>query len=51
MVLKLLQDMLFNNQLITTEYKAALAIINQLETTEIDEKNAQLHTLLYPTQV
>ena len=51
MVLELLQDMLFNNHLIDAEHKAAVAIIKQLETTEIDEKNEQLHELLYPKQV
>ncbi|CAM4861255.1 unnamed protein product [Rotaria socialis] len=51
MVLELLQDMLFNNHLIAAEHKAAVAIIKQLETAEIDEKNEQLHILLYPKQV
>ncbi|CAF3248330.1 unnamed protein product, partial [Rotaria socialis] len=43
--------MLFNNHLIAAEHKAAVAIIKQLETAEIDEKNEQLHILLYPKQV
>ncbi|CAF1324688.1 unnamed protein product [Rotaria sordida] len=51
MVLELLQDMLFNNHLIAGEHKAAVAIIKQLETAEIDEKNEQLRILLNPTQV
>ncbi len=51
MVLELLQDMLVNNHLIASEQKAAVAIIKQLETAEIDEKNEQLHLLLNPTQV
>ncbi len=51
MVLELLQDMLLNNHLIATEQKAAVAIIKQLETAEIDEKNEQLRLLLNPTQV
>jgi hypothetical protein len=51
MVLELLQDMLLNNHLIAAERKAAIAIIKQLETTEIDEKNKELHLLLNPTQV
>lgn len=51
MVLELLQDMLLNNHLIAAEQKAAVAIIKQLETTEIDEKMEQLRILLNPTQV
>ncbi|CAF3276365.1 unnamed protein product, partial [Rotaria sp. Silwood2] len=51
MVLELLQDMLFNNHLIASEQKAAVAIIKQLETAEIDEKKEQLLLLLNPKQV
>lgn len=51
MVLELLQDMLLNNHLIAAEQKAAIAIIKQLETAEIDEKIEQLRILLNPTQV
>ncbi|CAF1144001.1 unnamed protein product [Rotaria sp. Silwood1] len=51
MVLELLQDMLFNNHLIAAEHKAAVAIIKQLETAEIDEKKEQLCLLLYPKQI
>ena len=51
MVLELLQDMLVNNHLIAAEQKAAVAIIKQLETDEINEKNAQLRLILHPTQV
>lgn len=51
MVLELLQDMLLNNHLIAPEHKAAVAIIKQLETAEIDEKIEQLRILLNPSQV
>ncbi len=51
MVLELLQDMLLNNCLIAAEHKAAVAIIKQLETAEIDEQNEQLRSLLNPTLV
>ena len=51
MVLELLQDMLLNNHLIAPEHKAAVAIIKQLETAEIDEKMEQLRILLNPSQV
>ena len=51
MVLELLQDMLLNRRLIGTEYKAAVAIIKQLQTNEIDENNKQLHLILNPAQV
>lgn len=51
MVLELLQDMLINNHLIAAEHKAAVAIIKQIETDEIDERNEQLRLLLNPTQV
>jgi len=51
MVLELLQDMLLNNHLIATEQKAAVGIIKQLQTAEIDENNEQLRLLLNPTQV
>jgi hypothetical protein len=51
MVLELLQDMLVNDHLIAAEHKSAVAIIKQLETAEIDEKNEQLRLLLNPTQV
>lgn len=51
MVLELLQDMLLNNHLIAAEHKAAVAIIKQLETAEIDEKIEQLRILLNPSQV
>ena len=51
MVLELLQDMLLNNHLIAAEHKAAVAVIKQLETAEIDEKMEELRILLNPTQV
>lgn len=51
MVLELLQDMLLNNHLIAAEHKAAVAIIKQLETDEINEKHAQLRLILYPQPV
>ncbi len=51
MVLELLQDMLLNNHLIAAEQKAAVGIIKQLQTAEIDENNEQLRLLLNPTQV
>ena len=51
MVLELLQDMLVNNHLIAAEQKTAAAIVKQIETAEIDEKNEQLRLLLNPTQV
>lgn len=51
MVLELLQDILLNNHLIAAEHKAAVAIIKQLETNEIDEKQEQLHALLNPNPV
>ena len=51
MVLELLQDMLVNGHLIAAEHKAAVTIIKQLETDEIDERNKQLHILLNPQQV
>ena len=51
MVLELLQDMLVNNHLIAAEQKTAAAIVKQLETAEIDEKNEQLRLLLNPTLV
>ena len=51
MILELLQDMLINNHLIAAEQKAAVAIIKQLETDAIDEKNEQLRLLLNPAQV
>jgi hypothetical protein len=51
MVLELLQDMLLNNHLIAAEHKAAVTVIKQLETAEIDEKMEQLRVLLNPTQV
>lgn len=51
MVLELLQDMLVNNHLIAAEQKTAAAIVKQIETAEIEEKNEQLRLLLNPTQV
>ena len=51
MVPELLPDMLFNNHLIAAEHKAAVAIIKQLETDEINEKNAQLRLILNPEPV
>jgi hypothetical protein len=51
MVLELLEDMLINNHLIAAENKAAVAIIKQLETHEIDHKAEQLYQLLHPPQV
>ena len=51
MVLELLQDMLLIHHLIAAEHKAAVAIIKQLETAEIDVKNEELRILLNPTQV
>lgn len=51
MVLELLRDMLINDCLIAAEQKAAVTIIKQLETTEIDDQNEQLRILLHPTQV
>jgi hypothetical protein len=51
MILELLQDMLVNNHLIAAEQKAAVAIIKQLETDEIDEHKEQLRLLLNPKQV
>ena len=51
MVLELLQDMLLNGYLIGAEYKAAVVIIKQLQTNEVDENNEQLHLILNPAQV
>lgn len=51
MVLELLEDMLINNHLIAAENKAAVVIIKQLETHEIDDKAEQLYQLLHPPQV
>jgi len=51
MVLELLQDMLLNNNLIATEHKAAVAIIKQLETNDIEQHNEELRIILQPTQV
>ncbi|CAF0931200.1 unnamed protein product [Adineta steineri] len=48
MVLELLQDMLVNGHLIATEHKAAVTIIKQLETNEVEEKNAELQLILHP---
>ncbi|CAF1335181.1 unnamed protein product, partial [Didymodactylos carnosus] len=49
MVLELLQDMLLSNHLIATEHKAAVSIIKQLETDEMNEKAAQIQLLLNPS--
>lgn len=51
MVLELLQDMLVNGHLIAAEHKAAVAIIKQLETHDIDENNEQLRIILNPPLV
>ena len=51
MVLELLRDMLLNDCLIAAEQKAAVAIIKQLETAEIDDQKEQLRLLLNPTLV
>ncbi|CAF0918598.1 unnamed protein product [Adineta steineri] len=48
MVLELLQDMLVNGHLIATEHKAAVTIIKQLETNEVEEKNTELQLILHP---
>ncbi|CAF4459443.1 unnamed protein product, partial [Didymodactylos carnosus] len=48
MVLELLQDMLLNGHLIAAEHKAAVSIIKQLETDDIDKKAAELEMLLNP---
>lgn len=51
MVLELLQDMLLNGHLIATEHKAAATIIKQLETNEIEQRDAELRMILTPIQV
>jgi cellobiose-specific phosphotransferase system component IIB len=51
MVLELLQDMLVTNHLIAAEHRAAVAIIKQLETEEINEKVEEIRLILNPPQV